>query len=154
MKRRLLLAALVLTVVGLFWWLARHETSAPLVIRFLHRTNNSLGEVRYLLAVTNQSREMAFGEFNGRCYLPPKTAAKAGAGEVSFSDFEVGGGREFVLSWQPTSAQSRRVVLRYGVRGTLTSWKEWLHEKISPGTIHPRDFNSNSLTILIDLPPD
>lgn len=153
MTRRLLLAALVLAVVGLLWWLARQETPAPLAVRFLHRTNNSSGQVRYLIAVTNLSRQMLFGKFDGKSYLPPRGAPGMNT-EASFSDFELGGGSRLVVAWQPNSPQSRQAVLHYRVRGPLAQWKEWLHEKISPGTNPSRRLDTNAPSIFIDLPPD
>ncbi len=153
-KRRLLITGLALAVVGIFWWLANREGPAPLAVQFLHRTNNSLGQVRYLIAVSNLKRQLAFGEFNGKSFAPPGSRTPAGVNEYSFGTFELRGGNRMVVAWEPPAAQTREAVLRYGVRGTLAEWKEWLHEKISPGTNPSRRLGSNAPTLIIAIPPE
>ena len=154
MKRRLLLTALVVGVAGIFWWLAHREGPAPLAVQFLHRTNNSLGQVRYLIAVSNLKRQLVVGEFNGKSFAPPGSLTPAGVSEYSFSRFELGGGNRMVVAWEPPAAQTRQAVLRYGVRGRLTEWKERLREKIFPGTNPSRELGANSPTIIIAMPPE
>jgi hypothetical protein len=154
MKRRLLLVALVLAVVGIFRWLASREAPAPLAVEFLYRTNNSLGQVRYLIAVSNLKRELAFGEFNGKSFAPPGSQTPAGVKEYTFSRFELAGGSRMVVAWEPPAAETRQAVLRYGVRGTLAEWKEWLRKKISPGANPPRRLGSNVTTLIIAIPPE
>ena len=154
MKRRLLFAALVLGVAGIFWWLANRAGPPPLAVQFLHRTNNSLGQVRYLIAVSNLKRQVVVGEFNGKSFAPPGSLTPAGVSEYSFSRFELGAGNRMVVAWEPPAAQARHAVLRYNVRGTLAEWKKWLHEKISPGTNPRRRLGPNSPTIIIAIPPE
>lgn len=152
MKRRLLIAALVLFVTGLGWWLVRVETPAPLAVSFLHRTNNSLGQVRYLIAVTNLSSHGAVVEFNGRSHFP--FGVVMGGGDDTFTNLEMDSGSGLVVAWERTNMQARQAVVRYRTRNRLTEWKEWLQEKISPGSYRAQDLDSNSPAIFIDLPPD
>jgi hypothetical protein len=154
MKHRFFLAALVLAVAGIFWWLANREGPAPITVQFLHRTNNSLGQVRYLIAVSNLKRQLVFGEFNGKSFAPPGSLTPAGVNEYNFGRFELRGGSRMVVAWEPPAAQTREAILRYAVRGRLTEWKEWLREKISPGANPGRRLASNSATLVIAIPPE
>lgn len=141
-------------MAGIFWGLASREGPAPLAVEFLYRTNNSLGQVRYLIAVSNLKRELAFAEFNGRSFAPPGSQTPAGVNEYSFGRFELAGGSRMVVAWEPPADQTRQAVLRYGIRGTLAEWKEWLRKKISPGTSPRRRLGSDSPKIIAAIPPE
>jgi hypothetical protein len=154
MKRRLLLAVLVLSVGAFIWALARSLPPVAITARFIARTNYPNGWIGCLIAVTNVTTN------NLVMLVPMDTSMARGfrtpvlPTNVFFCPVQVpvGGGK--VAPLLQTEAHPQKVRIHFGQprdhSGIVYRLRRWLH--LPRG--QPRDFLSNPQTLDLDLPPE
>jgi hypothetical protein len=154
-KRLLLIAALVLGIVAIFWTLTRSLPPAEITAHYVGRTNYSNGWTGYILAVTNVSTNhlsvlqpgFMSGNIGGKNYgFPPKVflypvMVRAGTGKW--------------MDFVQTEKRPRRVSIYYGPPRPFVGQGSPINHLLlllPRGT--PREFLSPAHTLDLDLPPE
>ena len=153
MKRRQILAALVIGIVVIVWVVGSSPTQAPLAARVLYRTNSLRGQ-NWVLSVTNLIAAPVLVQTEGIFYstgLPASSGIPAGA---RLRGFELHGHTELVVAWLPGEGRPWTAKLLYWPRA---GWGELIFRirqtlRLTPNA--PYHSAREPQTLLLDIPHD
>ena len=154
MKRLLFLVAFFLTAAIFLWWLTPSASFVPLATRVAYRTNDSRGQARYFMAVTNISPVSVLVRLEGEFFSTGLPVSSGIPAEARLRSFELQSNAELVVACALTEARGGKVKMLYYPR---SMWGEQLWRirtalRIIPDG--PPFMTQKPQTLVINLPPE